>query len=370
MTTTGLNDRHYQLLKSIYYSPGEAASFSSVDRLYREANDRDPTITRSDVEKFLSGQLTYTLHRRIIRRFPRNPVVSDHHTEQAQADLIDIQKFSKSNHGFRYILTIIDVFSKMAFAAPLKNKKGETVAAALRDLFHTYRPSKLQTDEGTEFTNRHVQLLLKDNFIRFFLAKNEVIKCSIVERFQRTLMTRIQKFMTANGTHAFIDHLDDFLRAYNDSYHRTVKMSPREAAHADSGIVFRNIFGVNDRRQLLKSALRKRHKLDAGSFVRVPYRKHAFEKGYRQNFSDDIFTIEHKKHGNRRPTYAIKTYEGEKVSGSFYPEELQKVEDNDVYRVRILREKGKGRNKQVLVEYENLNEQPRWIKASELLPLK
>lgn len=358
-----------QLLRKLYYSPSEPASFSSIDRLYREANTRDPSITRANVESFLAGELTYTLHRRIVRKFRRNPVVADRHTDQAQADLIDIQKFASSNRGNRYILTVIDVFSKLAFAAPLANKKSKTVADAFAHLFRVYRPSKLQTDEGKEFTNREVQQVLKDNFITYFLAKNEIIKCSIVERFQRTLMTKIQKYMTSKGTHSFIDYLDDFVRSYNDSYHRSIKMTPFEASRCDEHAVFKNLYGFSNRRHMLKQAIASKRKHTVGAYVRVPFRKSTFDKGYRQNFSDDVFTVTRVNQWQKNPVYSIKSYGGLSVPGKFYAQELQTVEDNDRYRVRILREKGKGKNKQVLVEYENLADPPRWIKASDLLPI-
>lgn len=366
---TPVNKRHEEILKSIYYSPSEPASFSSVDRLYREANSRDPTINRSIVESFLAGELTYTLHRRIVRRFKRNPIIADFHTDQAQADLIDIQKFAPSNHGMRYILTVIDVFSKMAFAAPLKSKKSGHVAHAFVDLFQVYRPTKLQTDEGKEFTNKEVQQVLKDNFITFFIAKNEVIKCAVVERFQRTLMSKIQKFMTSKGTSSFIEHLDDFVRAYNDTYHRSIGMTPFQAANHESSYISRKLYGFDSRRQRLKSSIRKNPRLGIGTHVRVPYRKHQFEKGYKQNFSDEIFTIDNSNRMTTYPFFSLKTYDGRDIPGKFYSQELATVRDNDHYRVRILREKGRGRSKQFLVEFENLSDPPRWMKSSDLLPI-
>lgn len=367
-----------QLLKSIYYDAANPASFGSVDKLYREAIINDGTITRRDVEDFLAGQLTYSLHRRIVRRFTRNPTVADHHGYQAQADLIDVQKYASANNGVRYILTVIDIFSKLAYAIPLKDKRGGTLAAAFTELLKIYRPSRLQTDEGTEFTNRLVQKVLQDNFVHFFIAKNEAIKCAVIERFQRTLMSRIHKYFTSKGTRKFVDVLDDFIGSYNTTVHRSIKMRPIDAMdHAQKETVFETLYGAPDRRSLIKkriAASRQRKKKEdvnrrqTGNIVRIPQLKNIFSKGYRQNFTDQLYKILYENKSGQRPIYKLASADdgGREIPGTFYPEEVQKVTSDDLYRVRILRERGKGRNKEVLIEYENTNSPPRWIKASDL----
>ena len=146
-----------QLLKKIYYDIENPASFSSYDRLYHEARKYDPKIKLSDVKSFLAGELTYTLHRRVVRKFTRNPVIANRHGEMCQADLIDIQKYRRENSNIGYILTCIDCFSRFAYAIPIKTKSARDVTAAFVSLFQRYRPVKLQTDEGKEFTNTMLQ---------------------------------------------------------------------------------------------------------------------------------------------------------------------------------------------------------------------
>lgn len=354
------------LLSKIYYDVKNPASFGSVDKLYRAAKEEDNKISRDDVEKFLSGEIAYTLHRRIVRKFQRNPVIANYYKDLAQADLIDVRKYSSKNDGVTFILTVIDVFTKYAFAVPVKRKTAREIVAAFERIFRSYRPSNLQTDEGTEFTNVAVQELLKDLMINFYLAKNERIKCAVIERFQRTLMSRMYKYFTSKGTTRFVDILDDLMSSYNHTYHRTIKMTPYEATTAETTAVFKNLYGVSSMRELLKKN-KKRAKRDAGDKVRIPAQKGTFTKGYTQNFTDEIYTVRKVNRGYPKPVYALESYKGDIVRGNFYPEEVQKISNDDKYRVVVLKERKRGRAKQYLVRWENFPDlEPEWIPASQL----
>ena len=361
------------ILREIYYDVRNPASFSSVDKLYNEARTRNNRIKRADVEKFLSGEIAYTLHRRIVRRFTRNPIISRFHTELAQADLIDVSRYAKQNGNNKFILTLIDVFSKYAYAVVIKNKSGLSVSAALTKIFESgYRPGSLQTDQGKEFINKNVQKTLKDFLVRFYVARNERIKCAVVERFQRTLMTRLHKYFTAKGTLKYLGVLQDLVNSYNKTWHRTIRMTPAEAVHdVNEKDVFRNAYGFKNTRQMLRKTLRKTPRLhNVGQHVRVPKHKDVFAKGYRQNFTDQIYTVNNRNKYFSRPVYSLTSYDGERVRGTFYPEELVPVSNNDIYRVHVLGQRIRGKRKQVRVRYHNFPDHPpEWISASALLPL-
>lgn len=356
-----------KILHRIYYDVSNPASFGSVDKLFRAANEVNSSIKRSDVEKFLSGEFAYTLHRKIVRRFRRNPVVSNFHTELAQADLIDVIKYSTENDGYRYILTMIDVFSKVAFAVPIKTKSAVDMESAIEEIFVSYKPSNLQTDEGREFTNARVQKLLKSQLVHFYLAKNEVIKCAVVERFQRTLMTRISKYFTSQGHQRYIDMLPDFLSSYNNTYHRSIRMTPVQATSAETSVVFMNLYGYKNERDMLRDEYKRNPKHEVGTSVRVPKIKNVFEKGYRQTFTDEIFKIDSKNSSRNQPVYKLKDYRDHIVPGTFYEYEVQKVAPKDLYRVEVLGKRKRGAVTQIRVRYVNFPEvQPEWINESNI----
>src|SRR5882757_5874802 len=113
------------VLSSIYYDQSNPNSYSTANKLYRASKEILPTITLKQVNDWLSGQFTYTLHKPVRRVFKRNPIVVECIDQQWEADLVDMQEYKGVNKGFNYILTVIDVMSKSAWAEPMKNKTGK-----------------------------------------------------------------------------------------------------------------------------------------------------------------------------------------------------------------------------------------------------
>ncbi len=143
--------------------------------------------------------------------------------DQWQADLVEMRKFSDSNEGNNYILCVIDCFSKFAWGVPLKTKTGVEVKAAFENIFNEGRvPDKIQFDEGKEFYNAQVKTLLTDKSIEFF-STHAGQKASTVERFNRSLKSRMWKYFTANETRKWRDIAENLVNDYNNTYHRTIK---------------------------------------------------------------------------------------------------------------------------------------------------
>ena len=136
------------------------------------------------------------------------------------ADLVDMQSYSGSNKGFKYILMIIDAFSKYGCAIPLKTKTGPEVMKAFRDLWETQKPpQKLWTHKGKEFYNKSMKDLLEKNNVQLYSTENEE-KSSIVERWNRAEIFQCKQH---NEVH---DILPNLIKKYNNTYHRFMKCTP------------------------------------------------------------------------------------------------------------------------------------------------
>ena len=136
-----------------------------------------------------------------------------------QMDLADMQSHAKENDGYRYLLVCIDVFSKYVWVIPLKNKTGPALVTAFKKILESGRkPQKIQTDEGTEFFNKHFKDLMKAEEIQLYNTYNKT-KASVVERVIRTLKTRMWRYFTAKRTRRYIDVLQDLVDSYNQSKH-------------------------------------------------------------------------------------------------------------------------------------------------------
>jgi transposase InsO family protein len=109
----------------------------------------------------LSIQNTYTLHNPIRKRFPRYPYTITNIDDVWEMDLADLSSFSKYNDKFKYLLNVMDIFSRFAWSVTLKDKTASSITAALKSLFQNRKPVSIQSDKGTEFVNTAVQRFLK-----------------------------------------------------------------------------------------------------------------------------------------------------------------------------------------------------------------
>ena len=157
-----------------------------------------------------------------------------------------MSRLKTANDGTTFLLTVIDVFSKRAWCIPLKSKSAASLVAAFRRLLNDVnnnRPTTLQTDKGSEFLNRPLQRLLKEYGVHHFATHNEETKASVVERFNRSLKTRMWRYFTKKQTIRYVDALQDFVRSYNDSYHRSIGMAPSAVNGANQETVWQRLYG-------------------------------------------------------------------------------------------------------------------------------
>ena len=154
--------------------------------------------------------------------------------EVCESDLLDVQNISKFKGNYKYLLTVIDVFSKFLHVVPLKSKTGQTVTSAFQSIFndkkcskpHKQCPLTLRTDKGKEFLNKIFQDTLKHEGIQFQVCKNPDVKCSVVELVQRTLREKFHKHFTFKNSYRYIDVLQELVKAYNDTVHNTTGIAP------------------------------------------------------------------------------------------------------------------------------------------------
>lgn len=321
-------------LASIYLDPTHPASFSGLDAVYRAVKEEgESEISRKQVQDWLRQQEVYTLHKPARRLYKRSRVIVPGIDAQFQADLCDVQNLSRYNKGYKYLLTCVDIFSKYAWVVALKTKQGQELVKAFQTILSSGRkPSKLQTDQGTEFLNRVFQKFLRDNNIAFFTVKSG-LKASVVERFNRTFKNKMYKYSTYKNTLCYIDVLPQLVKSYNNTYHRSIKMKPSEVTKANEGKVWHTLYGNNIQ-------MRVRFKFQVGDRVRISKAKRIFKKSYLPNFTEELFTV-YKRFLRQVPVYKLKDDAGEILDGTFYEPELQKIiKNDDVYRVeKVLRKR-------------------------------
>lgn len=328
-------------IRQRYRQPGKPGSLAGLRSLRKAMLPERPNIARA-----LASEESYTLHRPIRYRFPRRPTIVAGPGQQLQCDLVDCSVYKQHNAGTRYLFCCIDVFTKYAWVRPLQSKRGVETAAAMEDILDGLKepPLSVQADKGTEMKARPFQKVLLERGIQFFTSENDDVKSSVIERFQKTLQTMIHRHMTANRTRAFVNTLPALLRNYNATYHSAIGMAPKAVTEANAEQVWLRLYGPDQKKMHKKWKTNITRVLELGDHVRISKTRRAFAKGYTGHWSKEIFTVTNIL--NTVPvTYRITDAGGDKVIGTFYGAELQKVIPPDYFDVEAILDTRRRRGK-------------------------
>ena len=262
-----------------------------------------------------------------ITKFKRQRIILLYKDETWSADLIDKSSLSKNNNNYKFILTVIDIFTKYAWAIPLKNKSGLSITNGFKIVLSEHpqggseprKPEKLWVDRGSEFYNKTFKSLLKEygtgkaaSGIELYSTYSD-LKAVFIERFNRTLLHIINKPMFINGDGNWVNILNDAVVTYNNNIHSTINMTLVDASNNPDKVKytfsFKNI----------------KPKLKVGDYVRNVDKRNIFSKGYTSNWNREFFKVNEvlKTHP---PTYKIEDINGEIIEGKYYEQELLKSE--------------------------------------------
>ena len=253
-----------------------------------------------------------------ITKFRRERIIPLYKDETWSADLIDKSSLSKYNNNYKFILTVIDIFTKYAWAIPLKNKSGLSITNGFKTILsegplggsESRKPEKLWVDRGSEFYNKTFKYLLKEYETKIYSTYSD-LKAVFIERFNRTLLHIISKPMFINGDGNWINILSDAVITYNNNIHSTLNMTPVDASNNPDKVKytfnFKNI----------------KPKLKVGDYIRNADKRNIFSKGYTSNWNRELFKI-NEVLKTQPPTYKIEDINGEIIEGKYYEQELLK----------------------------------------------
>lgn len=362
------------ILKRVYETVESPNSYGGVNALLRNARKIDKSISRSIVEEFLEDQPSYTLHRITRRRFARRKILSPRPKVIASCDLADMSGLARHNNGYRYILVVIDVFSRFLKAVPVKKKDGATMVKALKlvlenDSFKGV--SRLNSDEGKEFYNRHVQEYLGGRNIKLYSVHSREIKASLAERVIRTIKGKIYRYLTHNNTLSYIKALKGIVASYNNSQHRGLggKRTPSDVHGLTEEEDIRRQF---TRMYINTRGIQKtiRRNLDIGRAVRIAdeSRNAPFRRGFTVQNTYEIFKIKRIDESQHPVAYYLEDLNGEEIEGIFYREELIPVKLPDLYDVTVIRKKKVKGNVKYLVKWKGYPETfNSWVDESQVI---
>ena len=210
-----LKDKAYDIASNPKYDGYQRGLASMVYKIF------DKKSTGSGISS--SSILADELHKPIIKNFKKRKVYSKFKDNIWGVDLADMQSLSRKNTGIKYLLCVIDLYSKYAFVIPLNDKKGISILNAFDKIIKQYnrKSNKIWVDQGEEFYNNIFKKWLSDNDIIMYSTYNEC-KSVVAERFIRTLKSKLYKHMTAIGKNVYYD----IVNKYDNTKHSTIKMKP------------------------------------------------------------------------------------------------------------------------------------------------
>jgi transposase InsO family protein len=271
-----------EALKKVWKNNGYPAATKLLQILGRNGLKRQ--YSRKQVEEFVAGQTVSQLHRRA-------PVVSQSHITTAAPgimyciDLLDMTAYSHDNKGMKWLLLVIDIFSRVAVVLPVKNKTAGLVAEALDvacAYFNQY-PKMILSDQGSEFKGATATWMKKHDIIHRTAEVGDHNRLGIVDRFSGVVKNWIAKLMTHTRSKTYIDALPELVENYNDAPHSSLDgMTPNEAWKFPTA-------ARENHYERIQKALAKKSKskgaIQVGDYVRVLKLKNVFDKGYHVKYS-------------------------------------------------------------------------------------
>jgi len=179
-------------------------------------------------KKFLASRDAFTLYKPRRICFPPRKAYSKLIADLFQIDLVDLSNLASFNDVMRYLLNCIDVFTKRAWAVPVRTKSARDIVKAFEKILADRKCTMMQSDKGTEFLNTSFQPMLRRHGIHFYTSENEDLKAAIVERFNRTLKDKMSRYFTHRNARRYVDARADLLHSNNNTDHRSIGMAPSE----------------------------------------------------------------------------------------------------------------------------------------------
>lgn len=374
---------HTDYLRKLYYTPGKPGAYAGPEKLYQAVKQEGKyKIGRQRIRQFLNNEDSYSLYKPNRKTFPRSKVIVNTIDSMRDGDLADVSNIASHNDGYKFLLVLIDIFSRYLFIVPLKNKHHQNIVDGLKLVFQKRRkPNTLRTDKGSEFKNRWVKAYLKKEGIHAIYTQNET-KANYAERVIRTMKNLMYRYFMKNRTYRFINILQDLVKSYNKRPHRSlggnapanVNKENADEIRLESYLSGKTKLDVNQSKTLGRSKEKKRakpfFKFKIGDDVRLSQLKHPFQRDYQQKWTEEFLKANERYKRGQIPVYKLKDLAGDPIEGTFYESELQKViKSEDVsYRVeKILKRRRHGKTQEVYVKWEGWPKKfNSWIPESSL----
>lgn len=309
-----------EILRELYYGLESPAAYASSQTLAREAKKINPRITVKKVQNWLSTQDVHTIHRSKRKTYPRRRIITKGLDDVHQMDLLDVSRLAYYNSNVKYLLVVVDCFSRFAFVIPLKRKLGLHVSDAIDNLYKQNSdriPNYIWTDEGGEFMNVDVRTTLRKYRIKWYSIISSK-KASIVERLNRSLRLLLSKALFGKSRPRYLELLPKLVDIYNNRKHRTIGMAPAEVRKSNEQALWIKQYSAH----LPTSAT---FKFTVGDLVKITRKKNIFDKESKPTWTEANYEVKYRKATHPVTYKLIDPANNQILRGSYYEHEMQRA---------------------------------------------
>jgi hypothetical protein len=269
-------------------------NFPSLNKFYQILKDKGLKYTRKQVKEFIDNQNVNQVHKNFVERKSNQlHITAIVPNELFQIDLLDYQKYSSTNKGFKWILICIDVFTRKAYAEPVKSKTSNLTKNAFKRIIDQAKSKVIFHDEGNEWKGEFLQYVNEQNIINIDNNNKNHHALGIIDRFSKTLKNIIAKYMTHNNNTKWVDILPNIIKSYNDSPHSTIfDYTPNSIEKDENKLI--KVSTLNAEKQISNNKIirKKIDNIKVGDSVRIKIKKGTFDKGYEITFSKEVYKVE------------------------------------------------------------------------------
>ena len=342
-------------LRKIYLDPSQPGSFGSPLQLYKNVKKEGKyKISHSQIKKWIQKQESYSRNKKVRRGFQRGQVIVEGIDDQFDADLASLIDYADNNDGYKYLLVVIDIFSRFAWVQPLKDKTAVEIVKAFDKIISEGRlPKRLRTDAAKDFTSEKFQKYVKSKNIVHFTTHNEK-QANYVERFIKTLKSKIYRYMVSNNSPRYIDVLQKIVQSYNKTWHSGIRSEPINVTKENEKQLWWQMYWPKKPYDPNKKKIIIKFKFNVGDRVRTTFVRHQFQRAYDSKWTGEIFKVSRMYMRQDQPIYKLVDWYDKPLKGSFYQNELQKVDVSveDMFKIeKVIKYKGKGKRKEALVRW-------------------
>ena len=345
-------------LEEIYFNPEHPASFEGPKRLYESVKKEGKfKISHSKIKRWIQKQESYSRNKGVKRQFERGRVIVAGIDDQFDADLASLSLYADDNDGFKYLLVVIDIFSRYAWVEPIKDKTSNQIVNAFNKILSEGRvPKHLRSDGAKDFTSEHFKENLKSKDIVHIVTHSEK-QANYVERFIKTLKSKIFRYMIEKNSPRYIDILQKIVDSYNRTWHSGIRSEPINVTKQNERRLWWQMYWPREKYDKKLKEKKKRgipYAFKVGDKVRTTYIRKPFQRAYDARWTAEIFKINRRYMRQGQPIYTVVDWDNKPVKGTFYQKELQKVDstDKDTFKVeKVLKYRGRGIKREALVKW-------------------